>query len=62
MARASDKKTALIDPGGAAYTGGLEDFRQNNDLFSPADVILTPRASTPYPARERSSPSPATRP
>ncbi|NGO10069.1 hypothetical protein G5C60_21360 [Streptomyces sp. HC44] len=42
VARASDRSTALIDPGGAAYTGGLEDFRRHNDLFSPKDLILTP--------------------
>ena len=42
VARASDKKTALIDSDGTAYTGGLEDFRQNNDLFSAQDVILAP--------------------
>lgn len=50
VASKSDKNAVLIDPNGKSYTG-LEDFRQNNDLFSSQDVILTPRDITAVPGK-----------
>ncbi|MFC4009144.1 hypothetical protein ACFOY2_18065 [Nonomuraea purpurea] len=38
---AGGKTTALIDPGGRRYTGGLNDFRENNELLGSDDWILT---------------------
>ncbi|MFI5553247.1 hypothetical protein [Streptomyces sp. NPDC051738] len=51
VAQKPDKSESavLIDSNGETYTGGLEDFRENNDLLSTDDVILTPRALTSVP-------------
>ncbi|MET9831304.1 hypothetical protein ABZ078_18825 [Streptomyces sp. NPDC006385] len=49
VARAKDRTAALIDSEGATYTGGLEDFRENNDLLGQDDVILTLRDITSVP-------------
>ncbi|MEU6714185.1 hypothetical protein ABZ897_22185 [Nonomuraea sp. NPDC046802] len=38
---AGGKNAALIDPGGRHYTGGLNDFRENNELLGSEDWILT---------------------
>ncbi|MDG9705741.1 hypothetical protein [Streptomyces sp. DH37] len=46
VARKPDGAAALVDSNGESYTGGLEDFRENNDLLGPDDVILTPRDIT----------------
>jgi hypothetical protein len=46
VARKPDGTAALVDPNGESYTGGLDDFRENNDLLGPDDVILTPRDIT----------------
>ncbi|MGP4008599.1 hypothetical protein [Streptomyces sp. 4N124] len=43
------KSPALIDANGETYTGGLEDFRENNDLLGQEDVILTLRDITSVP-------------
>ncbi|MDO0935668.1 hypothetical protein QQY66_29800 [Streptomyces sp. DG2A-72] len=43
------KSAALIDANGETYTGGLEDFRENNDLLGSDDVILTLRDITSVP-------------
>jgi hypothetical protein len=42
---------ALIDSNGETYTGGLEDFRENNDLLGQQDVILTLRDITSVPGK-----------
>jgi hypothetical protein len=49
VARKSDSTAELIDSTGKAYSGGLDDFRQNNDLLSSDDLILTPRNITSTP-------------
>jgi hypothetical protein len=46
VTRRSGKAAVLTDSKGETYTGGLEDFRQHNDLLSTDDLILTPRAIT----------------
>jgi hypothetical protein len=45
----SDGTAALIDSNGETYTGGLRDFRENNDLLDPGDLILVPRDITAVP-------------
>ncbi|MBG0853559.1 hypothetical protein I2W78_17325 [Streptomyces spinoverrucosus] len=42
VAQSGGKETALIDSDGAVYTGGLDDFRRNNEIFRSDDTILTP--------------------
>ncbi|WBB59944.1 hypothetical protein O7599_31080 [Streptomyces sp. WMMC500] len=53
VARAPDKTAALIDSHGKTYTGGLDDFRENNELLGSDDVILTLRNITSVPGEGR---------
>lgn len=41
-----DDGAVLIDGDGETYTGGLDDFRDNNDLLDASDLILAPRNIT----------------
>ncbi|HEX4221972.1 MAG TPA: hypothetical protein VHZ97_06410 [Pseudonocardiaceae bacterium] len=42
----SDGTAELIDYTGQAYTGGLDDFRANNNLLSDDDIIVAPKDIT----------------
>lgn len=49
VARKADKTAALVDSDGRTYTGGLDDFREHNELLSADDVMLAPRGITAVP-------------
>ncbi|MPZ81217.1 MAG: hypothetical protein GEV28_12795 [Actinophytocola sp.] len=49
VAHRADKSAELIDATGATYAGGLDDFRENNDLLGSDDLILAPREITAVP-------------
>ncbi|TKG72186.1 hypothetical protein [Prauserella endophytica] len=48
VARKADGATLVIDSKGGTYSG-LEDFRDNNDLFGTGDWMLAPRDLTAVP-------------
>lgn len=49
VARKADGTAVLIDATGETYRGGLDDFRQHNDLLDSDDWILAPRNVTAVP-------------
>lgn len=49
VARKFDNTAVLIDTTGQMYSGGLDDFRQNNDLLSSDDLIRAPHNITSVP-------------
>lgn len=53
VARDAAKDTALVDSNGDTYTGGLEDFRRNNDVLGSDDLVLTLRDITATPGKGR---------
>jgi hypothetical protein len=46
VVRKPGEPTALVDPDGKVYTGGIDDFRANNELLTEDDKILVPRDIT----------------
>ncbi|WP_326808309.1 hypothetical protein OHB04_24445 [Streptomyces sp. NBC_01775] len=46
VVRKPGEPTALIDPDGKVYTGGIDDFRANNELLTEDDKIVVPRDIT----------------
>lgn len=46
LARGPGGSPVLYDAQGGNYPGGLQDFRENNDLLDGADQVLTPKPLT----------------
>ncbi|MBE1530802.1 hypothetical protein [Actinomadura algeriensis] len=46
VARRSDGTSALVDSAGERHTGGLDGFRENNDVLDSGDHMLVPRDIT----------------
>jgi hypothetical protein len=46
LVRKPGEPTALVDPDGKVYTGGIDDFRANNELLTEDDKIVVPRDIT----------------